>query len=96
MNSIDLKGLSTPAGSERRNEITSKENGIAMLNAAITIDPPQNETTLAYAPGSPERRGISTALSDFRSQEIDIPLIIGGREVRTARTAAAVARPNGS
>jgi 1-pyrroline-5-carboxylate dehydrogenase len=61
-----------------------------MLNAAITIEPPQNETTLAYAPGSPERRGISTALSDFRSREIDIPLIIGGREVRTGRTAACI------
>jgi len=62
----------------------------AMLNAAITIDPPQNETTLAYAPGSPERRRISSTLSEFRSQEIDIPLIIGGREVRTGRTAACI------
>jgi len=61
-----------------------------MLNAAITIDPPQNETTLAYAPGSPERRRISSTLSEFRSQEIDIPLIIGGREVRTGRTAACI------
>jgi 1-pyrroline-5-carboxylate dehydrogenase len=61
-----------------------------MLNAAITIEPPQNETTLSYAPGSPERRRISEALSEFRSREIDIPLIIGGREVRTGRTAACI------
>ena len=59
-----------------------------MLNAAITIEPPQNETTLSYAPGSPERRRISSALNECRGQEIEIPLIIGGREVRTGRTAA--------
>jgi len=62
----------------------------AMLNAAITIEPPQNEITLTYAPGSPERSRIASTLSDFRSQEIDIPLLIGGREVRTGRTAACI------
>ena len=61
-----------------------------MLNAVITIEPPQNETALSYAPGSPERRRISTTLSDLRGQEIEIPLIIGGREVRTGRTAACI------
>jgi 1-pyrroline-5-carboxylate dehydrogenase len=59
-----------------------------MLNAAITIEPPRNEITLSYAPGSPERRRISSALNEWRGQEIEIPLIIGGREVRTGRTAA--------
>jgi len=61
-----------------------------MLNAAIAIELPQNETTLSYAPGSPERRRISSALNEFRSREIEIPLIIGGREVRSGRTAACV------
>jgi 1-pyrroline-5-carboxylate dehydrogenase len=59
-----------------------------MLNATVTIQPPQNETTLSYAPGSPERRRISSTLTDLRGQEIEIPLIIGGREIRTGRTAA--------
>ena len=59
-----------------------------MLNATVTIEPPQNEITLSYGPGSPERRRISAALSDLRGNEIEIPLIIGGREVRTGRTAA--------
>jgi 1-pyrroline-5-carboxylate dehydrogenase len=59
-----------------------------MLNATVIIEAPQNETTLAYGPGSPERRRISAALSELRGQEIEIPLIIGGREVRTGRTAA--------
>jgi 1-pyrroline-5-carboxylate dehydrogenase len=58
-----------------------------MLNATVTIEAPQNEVTLSYGPGSPERRRISAALSELRGQEIEIPLIIGGREVRTGRTA---------
>ena len=58
-----------------------------MLNATVTIEAPQNEATLSYGPGSPERRRISAALSELRGQEIEIPLIIGGREVRTGRTA---------
>jgi 1-pyrroline-5-carboxylate dehydrogenase len=58
-----------------------------MLNATVTIEAPQNEATLSYGPGSPERRRISAALSELRGQEIEIPLIIGGREVRTDRTA---------
>ena len=61
-----------------------------MLNATVTIEPPVNETILSYGPGSPERQHISAALSDMRSREIEIPLIIGGREVRTGRTAACV------
>ena len=59
-----------------------------MLNATVTIKPPQNETTLSYGPGSPERHRISAALNELRGKEIEIPLIIGGREVRTGRTAA--------
>ena len=59
-----------------------------MLNATVTIEAPQNEATLSYGPGSPERRRISAALSELRGQEMEIPLIIGGREVRTGRTAA--------
>jgi 1-pyrroline-5-carboxylate dehydrogenase len=58
-----------------------------MLNANITIEQPRNEETLAYGPGSPERRRISAALNELRGREIEIPLIIGGREVRTGRTA---------
>ena len=76
--------IGLPTKSSERNTV------VAMLNAAITIEPPQNETTLSYAPGSPERRRISSTLDDLRGQEIEIPLIIGGREIRTGRTAACI------
>ena len=61
-----------------------------MLNASFCIEPPQNEPVLSYGPGSPERRRISDVLSELSAKEIEIPLIIGGREVRTSRTADCV------
>jgi 1-pyrroline-5-carboxylate dehydrogenase len=61
-----------------------------MLNATVTIEVPQNEPVLSYGPGSPERRRINSVLDELRGKEIEIPLIIGGREVRTGRTAACV------
>ena len=58
-----------------------------MLNAIVDVAQPQNETTLDYAPGSPERGRIAETLRKLRAEELEIPLIIGGREVRTGRTA---------
>lgn len=42
-----------------------------------------NETPLDYKPGSPERKAVKAAIKDLKSKEIDIPMVIGGKEVRT-------------
>ncbi|MGC8866033.1 MAG: L-glutamate gamma-semialdehyde dehydrogenase [Bacteroidales bacterium] len=42
-----------------------------------------NEPTLSYAPGSPERAAVKKALQELKSEVADIPMIIGGKEVRT-------------
>ncbi|MBI4881561.1 MAG: L-glutamate gamma-semialdehyde dehydrogenase [Planctomycetes bacterium] len=50
----------------------------------ITKPPvPRNEPVKAYAPGSPERAELKAALRALRSEVIEIPLLIGGREVAT-------------
>ncbi|MGQ0735760.1 MAG: L-glutamate gamma-semialdehyde dehydrogenase [Acidobacteriota bacterium] len=54
------------------------------------VPPPENEPNLVYAPGSPERAEIKARLSAMAKERLDIPLMIGGREVRTGRTAQAV------
>ncbi|HAK94642.1 MAG TPA: 1-pyrroline-5-carboxylate dehydrogenase [Planctomycetes bacterium] len=54
-----------------------------MANALFRLEPPVNEPVCAYAPGSPEKRRLKAALADLATQRIEIPLIIGGREVRT-------------
>jgi 1-pyrroline-5-carboxylate dehydrogenase len=43
-----------------------------------------------YAPGTPERARLKNALRELAGRQIEIPLIIGGREVRTGDTAQAV------
>jgi 1-pyrroline-5-carboxylate dehydrogenase len=50
------------------------------------IPTPQNEPVRSYAPGTPERDELKRALRDMSAQPIEIPLIVGGKEVRTAQT----------
>ncbi|HEY6222604.1 MAG TPA: L-glutamate gamma-semialdehyde dehydrogenase [Gemmatimonadales bacterium] len=51
---------------------------------------PQNEPVKSYAPGTPERDELKRTLRELSARPIEIPLIIGGQEVRTAQTADAV------
>ncbi|MCA0360910.1 MAG: L-glutamate gamma-semialdehyde dehydrogenase [Armatimonadetes bacterium] len=44
---------------------------------------PANEPVLNYAPGSPEKRRQKEVLTELKSQEVDVPMFIGGEEVRT-------------
>ncbi|OHD18405.1 MAG: 1-pyrroline-5-carboxylate dehydrogenase [Spirochaetes bacterium GWB1_59_5] len=46
---------------------------------------PANEPVRAYAPGSPERAAIDAELRTMASNPVEIPLVIGGKEVRTGR-----------
>ena len=48
---------------------------------------------LQFEPGSPERAALKAELESLRNQAWDIPLVIGGEEVRTGRTADLV-RPD--
>jgi 1-pyrroline-5-carboxylate dehydrogenase len=54
------------------------------------IPEPINDRNRSYAPGSPERAELKARLEAMASEKIDIPLIIGGKEIRTGRTARAV------
>src|SRR5262245_33408739 len=49
-----------------------------------------NEPTKSYTPGSPERAELKSRLAAMANEKIDIPLIIGGREIRTGRTEKSV------
>ena len=60
------------------------------FNGVRRVPPPVNEPVRAYAPGSPERRELKARLAAMATERLDIPLVIGGREVRTGDTAKAV------
>ncbi len=59
------------------------------MNAGYFAYPlPQNEPVLNYAPGSPEREVLQRTLLGLKNTEADIPMYIGGREIRTGNLEA--------
>ena len=56
------------------------------MSSTINIPRPVNEPVLSYAPGSAERASLKAALKKMSDETIDIPIVIGGKEVRTGRT----------
>src|SRR4051812_29549309 len=54
------------------------------------IPRPVNEPNLSYLPGSAERAALKDALQRMASEKIDIPLVIGGKEIRTGKTEVTV------
>lgn len=53
-----------------------------MPKGFYTVPVPVNEPVKSYAPGSAERIAIKAMLIELRSKEVDIPMYIGGKEVR--------------
>jgi 1-pyrroline-5-carboxylate dehydrogenase len=53
------------------------------MNGFFNVPAPINELVLNYAPGSKERAELKAALANARSKELDVPMYIGGEEVRT-------------
>ena len=60
-----------------------------MSNGTFSTPAPWNEPNLSYAPGSPERAALKKRVAELASEEIEIPLVIGGKEVRTGKVADA-------
>src|SRR2546430_6125933 len=60
------------------------------MNPVPKIPVPFNEPVLSHAPGTPERAELKRALRDLSARPIEIPLVIGGKEVRTGKTTDAV------
>ncbi len=51
----------------------------------FNVPAPVNEPVKEYRPGSAERETLKQTIAEFRSQETDVPMYIGGQEVRTQR-----------
>ncbi|MCC7299352.1 MAG: aldehyde dehydrogenase family protein, partial [Bacteroidia bacterium] len=56
------------------------------MNGFFKLPHPINEPVYDYAPGTPERKKLQAALAEARSKEVDIPMYIGGTEIRTGNT----------
>ncbi len=62
----------------------------AGFNGNRRVPPPVNEPVKSYAPGSPERAALKDRLASMAGERIDIPLVIGGQEIRTGDLGQAV------
>jgi 1-pyrroline-5-carboxylate dehydrogenase len=62
-----------------------------MLNGIVNVPRPANEPVRSYAPGSPERASLERRLERMMAERLEIPLVIGGREVRTGQVGKAIA-----
>lgn len=58
-------------------KINTMPKGIYKVPTAV------NEPIKSYAAGSPERKELQAMLKELRSKEVDIPMYIGGQEVRS-------------
>jgi len=57
------------------------------MNGIIKIPRPFNEPIRSYASGSPEKKSLKAKLEKMLGEELEIPLIIGGQEVKTGNLA---------
>ena len=67
---------------------------IAAFNGRRRVPTPVNEPVNSYAPGTPARAALKARLAEMSAERIDIPLVIGGKEVRTGQTAHSVSPHN--
>ena len=56
-----------------------------MIQAHVKVPTPVNEPVKAYAPGTAERTELKAALQKQSQDKLEVPLIIGGKEVRTGK-----------
>jgi 1-pyrroline-5-carboxylate dehydrogenase len=58
-----------------------------MSNGFFSVPTPTNEPVLMFGPGSMEKNEVKAKLAEMKSQQIEIPIIIGGKEVKTGNLA---------
>ena len=57
-----------------------------MSNAVYQIREPENARMFDYLPGSAERADLKAKVAELKQTELEIPLIIGGKEIKTGDT----------
>ena len=60
------------------------------IAARRRVPRPENDPNLSYAPGTPARAELKARLKTMAAESVDIPLVIGGRQIRTGDTARSV------
>ncbi|MBT3296393.1 MAG: L-glutamate gamma-semialdehyde dehydrogenase [Verrucomicrobia bacterium] len=61
-----------------------------MQNTVSNIPCPPNDPIYSYAPGSPERALLEEALQQAGSEQVTIPVVIGGQRIETGKTGSCI------
>jgi len=84
----------TSPAEQHSTALTPPSGDRVTFNAAFAgvrrVPQPVNEPNKTYAPGTPELAELKARLKSMAAEKVDIPLIIGGREIRTGHTHKAV------
>ena len=84
-----MSTAATPAPTVSEAPTSPSLSSDVVLTAAFAgvrrVPQPINDPNRSYAPGSPERAELKARLESIATEKIEIPLIIGGREIRTGR-----------
>jgi 1-pyrroline-5-carboxylate dehydrogenase len=56
-----------------------------MSKGIFNVPIPKNEPVKSYMPGSPEREELRSMIAEYRSKVIELPMFIGGKEVKSSR-----------
>src|SRR4051794_3874590 len=80
---------------EKHSNVMAPPSGQGVvLNAAFAgarrVPEPINEPINSYAPGTPQRAELKARLKSMAAEKIEIPVIIGGREIRTGNVHSVV------
>jgi len=57
------------------------------MNGVVNVPRPLNEPVYSFAPGSPEKEALKAQLKKMLGETMEIPLIIGGKEMKTGNLA---------
>jgi len=60
------------------------------ITARRRVPRPENDPNLTYAPGTPARAELKARLATMATETVDIPIVIGGKQIRTGDTEQSV------
>jgi 1-pyrroline-5-carboxylate dehydrogenase len=63
---------------------------LAGFSGTRRVPPPVNEPIKSFAPNSPERAELKARLASMANERVDIPIVIGGKEIRSGETVQSV------
>src|SRR5215207_2377891 len=63
---------------------------LAGFSGTRRVPPPTNEPIKSYAPGSVERDALKARLGEMAAERVEMPIIIGGKEIRSGEMAHSV------